>query len=237
MGSRGFPIGLHTKHSRLLVGWLVGQVYADGGNIRSSVFVWVEQYTHLLPCTHTLETHTVHSRVCTYLPSSIQNYWNDSLFKNAYMPVCAGMESCFYYQNCKGPFMERLKCTTHSNVFITLLMFIFRRLTETLNCTITSCSNLNLNSIQVESKPSQTPNKLSDAQSPCNRVFFSYQHHMMFVLLSKVWRGGETEREREKSYCAGDGNFTACFSFIGCLLSSFLNRVSARKDCMQEQKA
>lgn len=48
VGNRGFPVGLHTKHSWLPDGRLVGQVHAAGSRIRSSVFVWAEQYpTHM----------------------------------------------------------------------------------------------------------------------------------------------------------------------------------------------
>lgn len=38
VGNWGFPVGLHTKHSRLLHGRPVSQVHTAGSNIRSCVF-------------------------------------------------------------------------------------------------------------------------------------------------------------------------------------------------------
>lgn len=55
VGNWGFPVRLHTKHSSLQNGWIVGQVHSAGSHIRSSVFVLAERCPtrmHTQPDTH-----------------------------------------------------------------------------------------------------------------------------------------------------------------------------------------
>lgn len=163
---------------------IAGQVHTAGSHIRSSVFVWTEQYpTHRL--THNKNTH-IGVDVELHTSAQLSSEWLGAV---RYLPHVSFMSA-----NAK----RYTQMHTHTLLDVNT-------------------------GIHTQKRRKKKHNR--DSQSQHNSVFFSYQHHMMFVLFSefwreKTWRGEQKERERggRRSDCAGDGNCTVSFLLAAALV-------------------